>query len=630
MSDGGTDEVLTVFNEEWEYRSEGAEHIVVSYRGGSKPQWRGMVLRVRKDIKKEDFTSRLLEAVSAKDDIERSSAAALAALDMLWSHSWRGDSVRFMKIMSDLLGDGMVDLGTPVSLSPSFLADMSTSLRPLRPPHRVRHCPDLSIPAARMFPDLARMNSGVRPCAADQHDDSVVCFELKPKSATIPLCSDHIRSPNHVKLTTCRYCMLQVHKQANARITVRSSYCPRDLFSASSSSDGDDNGSGGGGNDAGWNNVVGKEPHEVKVRRALRCMMETPQNNMKVHHNSKIILSGELGGGPPHPPHNMRQWIRRVFPPDASKALGGGGSEERAGEVGDHIGAGDGDTEGWCDGVVDLLYEILRLEPAVLKRLKRVQEDGGDIEQVSPIYQQLLELIGRRLDVMRSGVCVGSSGGADAEGGDEEDRLNALECGLCFSAAGCRSGGETWREASTDSCVPFLSASSVGEVLEQYLEKEVKVALRRDRQSCSTSPSSSSVSPLPPGAPPHPRPHTNLHKIDAEIARLMRVVTRFTLATTAKDCSLMVTVKQMPCDGGNGAEGGNKDGGEERGGDPCRRRDGVVGVACVGSRRYLYRLSWIDLGPKPPSKIPTYLVQDQAIVTCFNEDRQRSEQSNRE
>ncbi|XP_046682643.1 inositol-pentakisphosphate 2-kinase [Homalodisca vitripennis] len=97
------------------------------------------------------------------------------------------------------------------------------------------------------------------------------CVEIKPKQGWIP----HSQL-NHPK---CTFCLNQYLKLSNGAISRISQYCPLDLFSGD----------------------------EKRMKQAIRALLRTPQNNLKIFKNGHLVYSEEssqtLG-------HILRQWLQ--------------------------------------------------------------------------------------------------------------------------------------------------------------------------------------------------------------------------------------------------------------------------------------------------------------------------------
>ena len=92
----------------------------------------------------------------------------------------------------------------------------------------------------------------------------VYAVEIKPKWGFLPKQSIDIKPQHHIKYSTCRFCMQQYLKRKRGQISQPSSYCPLDLFAHCS----------------------------CRVKRGLRSLFQAPQNNLRLFHNGKLIVSG--------------------------------------------------------------------------------------------------------------------------------------------------------------------------------------------------------------------------------------------------------------------------------------------------------------------------------------------------
>lgn len=97
-------------------------------------------------------------------------------------------------------------------------------------------------------------------------NDFCISVEIKPKCGFLPL-SEFIASENTIKRSVTRFKMHQALKLHQGKISEISAYDPLDLFSGSSE----------------------------RVRKAIKGLFMTPQNNFRVFLNGSLIL-GALGG----------------------------------------------------------------------------------------------------------------------------------------------------------------------------------------------------------------------------------------------------------------------------------------------------------------------------------------------
>ena len=88
--------------------------------------------------------------------------------------------------------------------------------------------------------------------------------EIKPKWGYLPNASSRIKKCHKVKFSKCRFCMHQHLKWQLGKTSSISGYCPLDLFDSCT----------------------------CRVKRAVTSLFATPQNNLRVFYDGKLMYSG--------------------------------------------------------------------------------------------------------------------------------------------------------------------------------------------------------------------------------------------------------------------------------------------------------------------------------------------------
>ncbi|KAL1351641.1 hypothetical protein HN51_015535 [Arachis hypogaea] len=241
----------------WVYRGEGAVNLVLAYNG-SNPSFVGKVMRIRKAPKnskhglKSNITVTAHELLLWKDVNELVSSSEKDIIDQLYVEH----------VMMPLLGSKYVDAGVHVLVSRKFLESIEKIVISQRPVWRVdaaqidKQCDfGLLMSDHSVFPHDSQ---GSKPC---------ISVEIKPKWGFLPQ-SKFVSEGNAIKTRVTRFEMHQALKLHQGTISELSQYNPLDLFSGS----------------------------KERIRKAIKDLFITPQNNFRVFLNGVLILGG-LGGG---------------------------------------------------------------------------------------------------------------------------------------------------------------------------------------------------------------------------------------------------------------------------------------------------------------------------------------------
>ncbi|KAJ2449936.1 hypothetical protein EV183_004595 [Coemansia sp. RSA 2336] len=212
-------------------------------------------------------------------------------------HRRHANSIFSTDVIGSLTGPAYILPQKFVPVTPSFLSRLDHHSLSVRPAHRVHVHIDLEQKIGVLMPNMLKPGN-----------ESAVTVELKPKWGYLPT-SSHICAANEVKRRVCRYCMHQYLKHQGRG----SDFCPLDLFSTS----------------------------QDRIVNALDCLVQSPQNNLRVFVDGKIIDPLDAGEVP--------QW----------------------------------------DSLKCVLAQIL-LQEQFLVKLKQLQKslDPLDIEGLYPLYQQ--------------------------------------------------------------------------------------------------------------------------------------------------------------------------------------------------------------------------------------------------
>ncbi|XP_062022108.1 inositol-pentakisphosphate 2-kinase-like [Rosa rugosa] len=243
---------------EWVYRGEGAANLVLAYIGSS-PAFIGKVMRIQKAAKRN--VSERSSSPTALSMHERLVWKDLE--DVVTSSNRELASQLYVKhVMTPLLGPKFVDSGMRVHASREFLDTVEQNVNCQRPASRVDAAKvDTECDYVLLMSDHSLFPSGI------QEGETCISVEIKPKCGFLPT-SKYIDEGNAIKRRITRFRMHQALKLRDGEVSEYSEYDPLDLFSGS----------------------------KDRIRKAIKDLFATPQNNFRVFLNGSLIFGG-LGGG---------------------------------------------------------------------------------------------------------------------------------------------------------------------------------------------------------------------------------------------------------------------------------------------------------------------------------------------
>ncbi|XP_014246148.1 inositol-pentakisphosphate 2-kinase [Cimex lectularius] len=228
---------LSLDNLNWIYRGEGNANLVISL-----PQEK-IILRMQKCEYDIIVNKRVIQQMELKIITD----------------------LKFYKfVMLPLLGKAFVQPPFLARISDKEIAELDAKLYNFRPSFRLNKGVRFSLLTGH--PDYTHLppsltyeyfQSGLQ-CSnllALHNECFTYCIEIKPKQGWIPLCDR-----NHPK---CAFCCNQYLKYMKKRVRKISQYCPLDLFSGNIS----------------------------RMKKALKNLLKTPQNNLKIFENGNLIYS---------------------------------------------------------------------------------------------------------------------------------------------------------------------------------------------------------------------------------------------------------------------------------------------------------------------------------------------------
>lgn len=683
---------------DWSYKAEGGANVAFAYVGHRQPRLTGHLLRLRKCNPKTS---------SAPRD------AAAKALELL-PH----DPLDFAtKIMRPLVGHQYVVPGTRVLLPRTILQGFQKALLRLtesgaRPGHRSADRLDVDCGFGvlmldhSMVPSSTSSSSPTSPRGICDSDSIDLCVEIKPKAGVLPPtatrssdssssgCSAGALPAESESLSrspqpTCRYCQHQILKALEASGSAESApvsgslvtelastlshYCPLDLYSG--------------------------EP--LRVLRALRALVCCPQNNFRLFAGGQPVFTHETAANYRSRSRASRCETSRSEAshgaPFAGAAAGAGASARSGSHGGGEWSESSESCESWSpEACVAHLEEVLEriLPPAYAPHLPSglalatgpasglvskidsstsscsvtspgSSEDGshglhGESTSLPLALPRHCSLIVRVLAAIlcKDGLLrsLAAAQSLDDCGADAAHAAFQRAAAIAAIAAAAAADAPTPHAGGSDGPASAASctAGAVGLSAVPAKATDAKATAEAVERACATA-----VAAAEAGG------GEALDATQRELAAAGRLLSRFMLAASAKDCSILIAFRlRLPADGSAAGIGGPQAVGGAvvpsaaaesavasgpgvdvsgsagssaslLGDDHPGRNSGSVtielggasaataepgGAAAHGTAVAVsasYSLAVVDLDPKPLARVPQYAALDRRIRDAF-------------
>ncbi|CAM9304432.1 unnamed protein product [Ectocarpus sp. 12 AP-2014] len=490
----GTAPALPINPADWSYLAEGGFHIILRY-DGEDPVLSGRILRIGK------------KALGHQKEEGGKEPAVPAAAVVVPDET--GARRKFERgVLIPLLGEQYVQPGDAVTLSREDIGKIHLSIDHLRPEGRIKKDNGDWSSACQLEPDKTAfwLKLPSAPSTAGQASPTedrkkkgvVIAVEIKPKGATMPVGTLVPPGNNRLKYRVARFDAQQRFKaqgkQSWGSIDRPCLYHPRELYSGDAD----------------------------RAAATLKELMKTPQNKLRAWENGNMLFGAGSGKGGE----------------DVTE------SGETAGEVAlgkAVVTAGLAGGEGTpAEALIDLVGEILAMEPLVSRLVAAQALDVLEVEGGGLVFDKLVSLCG----------------------GSKEEALNILEA----------------QESD-----PFVAEPIDKDLIVPEATLE---ALRAG--SPVVAGEASSIDTL------HAKGLLAVEKLG--VKDCVQLLRRYIIALGVMDCSVMMSLKSIPAapEGGSGGEGQPS---------AVQGKD-VAGVFQTGGgRRVAYCVSVVDAGPKPPTKL---------------------------
>ncbi|KAJ2670381.1 hypothetical protein GGI25_005846 [Coemansia spiralis] len=234
-------EAIDLVPQNWSYTGEGNASMIFAYTG-TNSELSGWVLRLLKC----PFVNKADSSVSSQEEIK---AAAHAK-----NKRTREGIIYTTDVIGPLIGDKYILPQRQVSVSKSFLQQLSIAAEPFRPEHRHNKKIDLERGTAILTRNMRRRSNvqGVHS----------VTVEIKPKWGFLPK-SESITDETAISKCVCHFCMKQFSKPD---VDPGNAFCTLDLFSG--------------------------DP--IRIEQALDCMSRSPQGKLRIFVDDTSVLDNEL------------------------------------------------------------------------------------------------------------------------------------------------------------------------------------------------------------------------------------------------------------------------------------------------------------------------------------------------
>ncbi|EFA81684.1 hypothetical protein PPL_05678 [Heterostelium album PN500] len=458
----------------WCYKGEGACNIVLSYVGTditNRAEYFnslnyinvGKVLRLRKF------------GVGGDDDSDlKNNSFLLNVMLPLIGSKYVYPGVLFVYLLISWFNNKL--LQTVIQLNRDFLSQLDEQIYNDRPTHRRNNRLNIECKRGLLILDLTLLTTG-------GVGGTSISVEIKPKCGFVTQSKYQSSSTKPIKSHTCRYCMHQYLKLKDGSIHSISKYCPLDLFSG----------------------AVDRQ------KRAIRALLECPQNNLKIYKDGSLFYTGSLGGKSVHSLESLCTLLDT--PEETSQSV-----------------------ESTIDRLTNYLVSILQTEHAVLDNLLTAQRyDDLDIEAIYYLYQLQLQ---RQLD--RLIIQQNSSSSITTTTTEKEEVQKQIEL--------------------LDNQLKQLQLQPNYKDLERFSDLNAMT--------------------------------------DQEIEHC---IDRYLIATTAKDCSIMITFSP--------------------------KSSSPSSSTTTSSIKHDYRVGVVDLDAKKKSSIPSYFKNDKLIIDTYKNNNENQQQS---
>ena len=179
-----------------------------------------------------------------------------------------------------------LNIPTLVPLSEGFVKALASLIEEKRQNYRKNKQLKMKSQKAVVMPFLGFFDCDI----LSAENKNFISVEIKPKWGFLPF-SKWISPENDFKKSICRFCLHQSLKLKKGTIDDISQYCPLDLFGDC----------------------------KCKLTMALESLLRTPQNNIKIMINGKLVESSKLEKF--HNYHNICEIISEIFVADSRESV---------------------------------------------------------------------------------------------------------------------------------------------------------------------------------------------------------------------------------------------------------------------------------------------------------------------
>ncbi|XP_042906492.1 inositol-pentakisphosphate 2-kinase isoform X2 [Parasteatoda tepidariorum] len=176
-------------------------------------------------------------------------------------HQMENEILMIKNVMKPLLGNDLVNCPVIVALQADDVKLLNSIVNLMRPSNRTHKNVKEEKTYGLLLPDYCTLPAELKSYSSGP----VLSIEIKPKPGALLAEKFFDSSHSEQSKLFCHFCRKQIYKMRVDGVSPKSSYCPTDLFSGC----------------------------PKRMQHALKMLLQTPQNNLRIFKDQKIIYSNE-------------------------------------------------------------------------------------------------------------------------------------------------------------------------------------------------------------------------------------------------------------------------------------------------------------------------------------------------